>query len=427
MISYKPKVGHAIGVAAFLVVPVAVHVNKGVTVIFFAGALFALAFHFLKHKALPKLNLPLCLLFGGLVAWGLVSVLWSISQADSLRLIIPLGLIFLAGVAFIAVAEKLTEEDKNIIEFGLLTGYGFGLLLILIDILTDLKLTYEIRSIYYLSKGVTVTDYPQWVANLPPAGYYNFFKNGANLAAIFLWPALVVTGRRKGIFAIAMFGITLLIFFAAKLNAPLFALLAGGIAFGLVYWLPNHAKFTLSALTVAGLIIFFIAIRLSPPVTELESRNLNLPTAVYPRVFIWQSSRKYISEKPILGRGLNSSRAISSPEDMIRTYSKEGVFKRALLPIPLHPHNIFLQVWLELGIVGLFLLFSLIFTLISTIANLPMKIFVRACCAGAMFSSLAISGVSYGIWQNWWLGTLWLVAVITVGVASNSSAISRRV
>jgi O-antigen ligase len=74
--------------------------------------------------------------------------------------------------------------------------------------------------------------------------------------------------------------------------------------------------------------------------------------------------------------------------------------------MPLHPHNAALQVWLELGAPGaaLFaLLTAIVWGALARVEWPP----VFAAAAGASLT-IAFLGcfTTYGIWQEWWLGTL---------------------
>ena len=74
--------------------------------------------------------------------------------------------------------------------------------------------------------------------------------------------------------------------------------------------------------------------------------------------------------------------------------------------MPLHPHNAALQVWLELGAPGA-VLFAL---LVALVWGAFVRVEWPPLFAAAAGATLAIGFVgcfgTYGIWQEWWLGTL---------------------
>lgn len=94
--------------------------------------------------------------------------------------------------------------------------------------------------------------------------------------------------------------------------------------------------------------------------------------------------------------------------------------------MPLHPHNALIQIWLELGIVGVILvgaIFSLIVALIpSSLHNRarPATLIATTACA------FTIAQLGFGIWQGWWMTTLGLMVMIVVATATNVSAPAAR-
>ena len=71
--------------------------------------------------------------------------------------------------------------------------------------------------------------------------------------------------------------------------------------------------------------------------------SLNLPRSTYHRLLVWGFTADRIEERPVLGWGLNASRAVPGGAKSL------DVSEPAL---PLHPHNAALQWRLELGILG---------------------------------------------------------------------------
>jgi O-antigen ligase len=74
----------------------------------------------------------------------------------------------------------------------------------------------------------------------------------------------------------------------------------------------------------------------------------------------------------------------------------------------LHPHNAILQVWLELGVVGAGLLALFLVKILILVQKVTRNHWEAAVCYGVFTSGLTISSLSYGIWQSWWLGSLFL-------------------
>ena len=136
------------------------------------------------------------------------------------------------------------------------------------------------------------------------------------------------------------------------------------------------------------------------------------------RLFIYQFSSRKIFEKPFLGWGMDSSRSIPGGANMAEIHDcghKEGrpTTHKIGEQIPLHPHSAALQVWLELGAVGVVILVGLLGALILRwqrgLASGP----GRPLIAGLLTAIFLVYSISFGLWQSWLIFALiFLCAII---------------
>ena len=132
----------------------------------------------------------------------------------------------------------------------------------------------------------------------------------------------------------------------------------------------------------------------------IQSKTYNFASEKIHRLIIWSFVKEKVLERPILGHGFFASRFIVNE-------TKQTVNLTNYELIPLHPHNNILQIWLELGIVGLIIFFILIRTFLKRIyefSNINNKV-----SAIAMISFLQIffiGQISFGIWQSWWISII---------------------
>ena len=77
------------------------------------------------------------------------------------------------------------------------------------------------------------------------------------------------------------------------------------------------------------------------------------------RVNIWKGAIEMLKEKPILGAGLNGYSVLAS-QYQERYYDQDT---QELISVETHPypHNLFLTIWLELGLLGLIIFFLILF------------------------------------------------------------------
>jgi O-antigen ligase len=117
------------------------------------------------------------------------------------------------------------------------------------------------------------------------------------------------------------------------------------------------------------------------------------------RLDMWAFAAAKIVEKPWTGWGLDASRTFGSA-------------------ISLHTHDAAIQIWLELGAVGAVLAAAFwigVWTLIEGLARRDRT--AAAAAAGTAVAYLTIGGLSFGVWQEWWLGLGAMAAAACVCLA----------
>jgi O-antigen ligase len=80
-----------------------------------------------------------------------------------------------------------------------------------------------------------------------------------------------------------------------------------------------------------------------------------------------------------------------------------------------HPHNAFLQVWVELGIPGVVLAAISLCLLFQWLAEMPKEDIPIRLAAVAAVAAIAIE--SHGAWQGWWLAGLGAQIILFVSFA----------
>ncbi len=309
-----------------------------------------------------------------LVVWGAISASWapdpwrSLDQAG--RLVgLPVAVLGIAAVDFVAAPRRLATF--------LVAGFVFAIIMATVDL----------ASYGAVSKPFSDRVYqPAWL------------NQASDAFALLLLPtsaALIAAGYRlTGSMFAAAAAIT--VFLLAGTAAK--AALATGVPVALLCYyrraLVARIAAALSIVVIATAPLTFARIeRVSGFVHTADSIKLSAGH----RLLIWSFVGDRIAEHPLRGWGLDSSRAIPGGKDMIRPGETW---------LPLHPHNSPLQIWLELGVPGavLFALLSGWFWLALGAADWP-RLYAAA-ASGSLATAFVASNGTYGIWQEWWLGTL---------------------
>ena len=134
---------------------------------------------------------------------------------------------------------------------------------------------------------------------------------------------------------------------------------------------------------------------------------LKLEEKIIHRRVIWSFSKQKIFERPLFGYGIFSSRDIGDQYKIIDNVNQ-------ILPaIPLHPHNNILQIWLELGVVGIILFYIFICIFINKIYKIKkINRQFAAFSLASLFQIFLIGQFSYGFWQIWWISTIFINILI---------------
>ena len=150
----------------------------------------------------------------------------------------------------------------------------------------------------------------------------------------------------------------------------------------------------------------------------LHAKNIKnkIDKKVSHRLIIWSHSSDKIFNKVFLGYGVSSSRKFGELEKIeFIDIREEKKFKFILPSIPLHPHNNTIQIWLELGMLGIISFYSfLIFIWYSTVFRSNLSDIQTAFISGSIFCVFIINQISYGLWQSWWISSIILLIIFSL-------------
>jgi O-antigen ligase len=329
-------------------------------------------------------------LLAALVLWGALSAMWSIVPSRSLVLDARLAGLFIAGIALAAAAGRVPAPWRLCLI--LIAGTVLGILLAVVD----------------LASSGGLSGYVSIRAFAPPR-----LNQIAVLMAILTLPLAAVLLCRGWIW---------LALSAAAVMAGIVCLLAGTTAkIALAVALPMAVALYFRRRTVARIAaaLSFIAILAAPTTLPRLGHSPGIFSVVNGfkesaghRLMIWSFAGDRISERPILGWGLDSSRAIPGGDQEFRPGEKF---------LPLHPHDAALQVWLELGAPGAALFALSIAGLWWRLGDAAWPRLYAAAAGGGLTAALTVGFAGWGIWQEWWLGTLAL-ALFAILVMARAAA-----
>jgi O-antigen ligase len=320
------------------------------------------------------------LILAALVLWAMISATWSpapnlqtphTAKALSRFTWLHLAIQLVYGAALVTGLARL---DKAGAKNALMT-IAFGLLVVLLVLIEE-----GLTGAKHYQALLTLAHQPfrpdRVVSNLAQGGY---------VVAVIAWPlgvALCRQGRPLLALALAAF-------------VPLSMVLLRGVAptVALVVSLPIFfLVLRRGRLTIRILAAFTAACTLSTPLVMQAVDHLglfarfksDLPASWAERLRIWSVISERFANTPLRGAGLDASR---------------------IPGVALHPHNAPMQLWYELGLPGAVLGTLFWLWLWRRIADCSRRDRVHGATAAATATVyLVIGSVSFGLWQEWWLG-----------------------
>jgi O-antigen ligase len=122
-----------------------------------------------------------------------------------------------------------------------------------------------------------------------------------------------------------------------------------------------------------------------------------LPSSSRARIIIWEYTAERVFDHPWLGVGADSTRALKEPRTIGTAEQPPGfIYPRT---IGWHAHDLFLQSWFELGVVGAILIAFAGAMVALRISLLPVE--AQPFAAASFMVFMAVAAFGWGMWQTW--------------------------
>jgi O-antigen ligase len=221
---------------------------------------------------------------------------------------------------------------------------------------------------------------------------------GVTAMAPLVFPAAIIIRRQTGSTLIAAAPAIMLAIAAARFSvfANVVALAAGAAAFLIALAQPKATLAAIAALFVAAALLFPV-LATSLPFEELLSDG-SAPPSWAQRLFIWREAGD---------RALGSCFPLGCGADYARGWAENASFVTVpnwpvpVSVMPTHPHNVFLQIWLELGLPGLLLFCAAIGLGVASLLRRPIDRPVLSALAAAAAVSFISVMFEASLWQAW--------------------------
>jgi exopolysaccharide production protein ExoQ len=350
----------------------------------------------IRQRALRELFPPV------LASLALLALVWMLFKSltvfdGSLTILLWLRLagLTLCGFGAFWLFRTLSLKTKQRVHNALITGIMISLLVLLLAVI----------AFYFGLPGLPDPDHPDPLVH---------FSSGQMIIAIL---SALVSGvllvRCRPIGAICLFLATLLIFLPMSSIIAIVALIAAAFGFVFVRLLPRIGLIVMGAVLMISVLVAPLGLLFIPdnfaesPILKDTLRPFvsvkGLDRSVQHRLQIWQFVTDRAMERPYAGWGLDASRRLPGGKKLTSLGEAR---------LPLHPHNGILQVWLELGVPGVILLSLFVGYVVIGLANGRAPPTAAAVRIGMTLPAMIVGCLAFGIWQNWWVSSLWMLAAL---------------
>jgi exopolysaccharide production protein ExoQ len=382
----RPAFELGLDICAFLLLPILVLASKGAAPLIGVAGVCALGLVAPEGTAVWRWIYGWCALFAALVLLGVLSSLWAVNPGRSLLIALRLTGVFAAGLSLIVASSRIAAPHRVVVGFavGLVTAIALAV-------------------VQYQTNGAMTAS--------PTARQFvvtalNQAENGFALLLLPLSATLIL--RRWYILAAVLVALTIATIWLLVGDMAKIAIVLGvAAAAGFYFWRPQLALVA----AIASVVLIVLAPLVLPRLAGINAARETAEAvkfSAWHRLEIWSFVGSRIAEKPLLGWGLDVSRAIPGGNAL----TPEG---RPWLP--LHPHNAALQVWLELGVPGAALLALCLARLWLALGKVTWPRLYTATAGGSVTATLIVALGSYGIWQEWLISSEFLTAFLILVMA----------
>ncbi|MFZ2019550.1 MAG: O-antigen ligase family protein [Methyloceanibacter sp.] len=359
-----------------------------------------------KARPFKLLRRPAGLALLAFTVYLFINATWSPDRAEGLaKAASVLGLI--AVVCVIAASYSLrSDAEMRVLAKWALAGLMCGIVFLLIELSFDEPIArflnnHVVQLFSFSHKKTKIVD-----GEVTQISAFVLNRNVTSLVLVLI-PGLLFTGAlatttARRVSLVALIGATAAAVLFSESGTSVVAFFVGAIVLALAVL---SLKITRTLLMVGWTVATLLAVPLGALPYELGWHHWTWlpPESVAARFYIWKYVADRVHERPITGIGIRGTRALhliiptDEGDPSHAAYALQGRQAR-------HPHNIYLQTWLELGAIGAVLLLVVGLTALWQMRLLPPVLEGSSYALFAVASAVGVSG--FDLLQTWLLAAL---------------------
>jgi O-antigen ligase len=343
-----------------------------------------------------------------------INAIWAADQgAGFAKAALLWGLILVTIAASTAVAA-LDERQLRLAALGFAAGAALGAVYLLIEMLTDSAITRAAMNAIPAFRPDKVKHVQIGHGGDIQKISLSELNQNVTIVMLSLWPALsvwalIANGPRRMLFLSLFFVVTVLAVVLSQHQSSQIALVLSLVTFLLAWkWRAGVIR----ALAVVWCLAFALVLPLDFAAYKAGWHMAPwLPNSARARIILWEYTAERALEHPWLGIGVDSTHALKKSGAAERP--KGFIFPRSSGE---HAHNLFLQTWYELGLVGAVLLALAGAGVALRMLRLPKEMQPFAAASFAAF--FGIGAFAWSMWQTWFMCAIGLLILYLCVAAS---------
>jgi hypothetical protein len=408
-------------VGTVLVLSAAVNIIAARSTVFVLPALTLAALAFVLYERrpltsflkLPQESLPIAVF----LSLAILSSAWSADSAATLQFTVLIFTVFLQW--HIINRWVWTDPLYRIRHFAYWIAIAIlvGVVVLLFEVLGD---QYG-RRLLIDNFGILTppTLQKHWQIDASGHSHIREFELNRSVAAanMLLWPGVLCalswwSGRKFQIVAGVLCASVVLATLASRHETSKLAILVSLPLFALALYRPRAAVIATGICWVVLLVAVPFAANIAYNKLELHKASW-LQHSARERIVIWSDIADRVQEAPVFGVGARTGYVLSNRSKQ----NFQPPAKNRARAVARHAHNVYLQTWFELGIVGAMLFLVAGLAVIRAIGRLEERVQPFAIATFAVFMTEIAS--TWEIWQRWYAALFALTAIyLVIGVRS---------
>lgn len=344
-----------------------------------------------------------------LVTYLLANASWSVDPSAAYRKVATLLVLGFFCLSVVTAVWCLEDNTRQMVAKAFLIAFTVGMVLLIVELASGLRVT---RAAYNVmpflrpegAKHLGVED-----GRVTYLGTYLLNRN-VGLVSLLAWPAAALYLSRWKAPGRKWLGLGLLLLVVAVIalsqhETSKIALVVGALVVATALYAERAVFWFLAVMWCAGFLLIVPLASTSYNKLELHKAEW-LPYTAQARIIIWGYTAARVPENLWFGVGVRSTRAL----DVGAVEENAKPAGHVVAPrTGRHAHNLFLQTWFELGLMGVGFVILAGLALLKRISMTPPR--VRPFGYGLFASSMVIAAFAWGMWQTWLIATYGIVTV----------------